>query len=47
MGNSIKLFISYSWTNQDHETWVLNLANVLSLKPEPDNTALQRLPYVL
>ena len=29
MGNSIKLFISYSWTNQDHETWVLNLAKEL------------------
>lgn len=29
MENSIKLFISYSWTNQDHETWVLNLAKEL------------------
>ena len=29
MENPIKLFISYSWTNQDHETWVLNLANDL------------------
>ena len=29
MGNSIKLFISYSWTSQDHETWVLNLAKEL------------------
>lgn len=25
MSNPIKLFISYSWTNQDHEDWVLNL----------------------
>lgn len=30
MENSIKLFISYSWTNQDHETWVLNLAKELA-----------------
>ena len=27
-----------------HAAWE---RNVLSLKPEPDNTALQRLPYVL
>ncbi|MFC2073148.1 SEFIR domain-containing protein [Chloroflexota bacterium] len=24
-----KLFISYSWSNQDHEKWVINLANEL------------------
>lgn len=24
-----KLFISYSWTNPDHEQWVLNLATEL------------------
>lgn len=29
MSNPIKLFISYSWTNQDHEDWVLNLAKEL------------------
>lgn len=28
-GNNPKLFISYSWTNKDHEKWVINLANEL------------------
>ena len=27
--NNPKLFISYSWTNQDHEKWVINLATEL------------------
>jgi len=28
-GNNPKLFISYSWTSQDHEKWVINLATEL------------------
>lgn len=28
-GNNPKLFISYSWTNQDHERWVINLSTEL------------------
>lgn len=29
-GNNPKLFISYSWTNQDHEKWIINLATELA-----------------
>lgn len=28
--NPPKLFVSYSWSNPDHEVWVIDLANQLS-----------------
>ena len=34
-----KLFISYSWSNQDHEKWVINLANELV-----ENGILHKIP---